>query len=139
MIEQNLVKRIFLAEDDEEDVSIFTEALNELKKEVSLSVARDGKYLMEILQKAAELPDMIFLDLNMPLKNGFQCLKEIKSNQDWKDIRIVVLSTSSDSRQIKTAYSEGADLYLTKPAKFSDLITKLDLCLRMELHALKQV
>lgn len=105
---------IFLAEDDEDDALFFKEILSELISNATLTILIDGEKLLKQLEKNEILPDIIFLDLNMPKKNGFECLKEIKSNLLWKGIKTIILSTTSDTIQINKCYSLGADLFLTK-------------------------
>jgi CheY-like chemotaxis protein len=126
------VKSIFLAEDDEDDVVIFNEILLDIGKEINMTVAVNGFELMRLLQNARVLPELIFLDLNMPLKNGFQCLEEIRSNGDWKDIRIIMYSTSAQPQQIEKAYKQGADLYLQKPTSYTEFKQAIENCLITE-------
>jgi CheY-like chemotaxis protein len=115
-----LSKKVLIAEDDEEDVDIFKQVLNDLTVEVNLEVAANGIELMKMLEDAAVLPELIFLDLNMPLKNGMVCLQEIKTNQRWKNIKVVILSTSSHQDQMKAAYEKGADFYMIKSTNYAD-------------------
>ena len=86
---------ILLAEDDQDDRDFFDEALKEILIPVHLTTVYDGEQLMNYLYKnSKQLPNVIFLDLNMPRKNGFECLCEIKQNEKLKDIPVVVFSTS---------------------------------------------
>jgi CheY-like chemotaxis protein len=126
------VKGIFLAEDDEDDVVIFSEIMLDIAKSITVTVAVNGMELMNLLRTAKILPELIFLDLNMPLKNGFECLQEIKSNEDWKDIRIVVYSTSAQPHQVERAYKRGADLYIQKATSYNDFKQAVENCLTIE-------
>lgn len=132
------IKNVILAEDDEEDVLLFETVLSELNQDIKVVVATDGNELMKILKQVATLPEMIFLDLNMPHKNGFECLREIKSNEKWNSIKIVILSTSSQPQQIETAYKGGADLYLAKPVSYSLFKSMMEKCLSLNWEDLKQ-
>ena len=132
------IKNVVLAEDDEEDVLLFNTVLSELNKEIIVSVATDGNELITFLKQATTLPEMIFLDLNMPYKNGFECLTEIRGNEKWNNIKIVILSTSSQPQQIETAYKGGADLYLAKPVSYTQFKNMLEKCLNLDWEALKQ-
>jgi CheY-like chemotaxis protein len=86
---------ILLAEDDQDDRDFFDKALKEIPIPTHLTTVYDGEQLMNYLSKNSEhLPDVIFLDLNMPRKNGFECLCEIKENEKLKDIPVVMFSTS---------------------------------------------
>jgi CheY-like chemotaxis protein len=86
---------ILLADDDPDDCSFFDMALREILTETHLTTVHDGEQLMSYLSKNSEhLPDVLFLDLNMPRKNGFECLSEIKENDKLKDFPVVMFSTS---------------------------------------------
>lgn len=126
------VKNIFLAEDDEDDVVIFNEILLDIGRDITITIAANGFELIGLLQNATLLPELIFLDLNMPIKNGFQCLEEIKSNEDWKDIRVIMYSTSAQPQQVEKAYKQGADLYLQKPTSYTDFKLAVENCLKSE-------
>ena len=107
-----------IADDDQDDVDIFSEVLAEFSKINSLlfnlSVANDGVELMKELKTQAELPKMLFLDINMPLKDGLTCLVEIKADDRYKNMMVIMLSTSSHHTHIRKAYEIGADLYIIK-------------------------
>lgn len=132
------IKNVILAEDDEEDVLLFETVLSELNQDIKVVVATDGNELMKILKQVSTLPEMIFLDLNMPNKNGFECLREIKSNDKWNSIKIIILSTSSQQQQIETAYKGGADLYLAKPVSYTHFKNIMEKCLSLNWEDLKQ-
>ncbi len=131
------IKNVILAEDDEEDVHLFNTILSELNQDILVTVAADGILLMTFLKQAITLPEMIFLDLNMPHKNGFECLSEIKSNERWNSIKIVILSTSSQPQQIENAYKGGADLYLAKPVSYTQFKKMMEKCLSLNWEGLK--
>ncbi len=117
-----LSKNIYLADDDEDDRSFFEDALNEVCKGSSLTIAKDGYELMDILKKPpVPLPDVIFLDLNMPAKNGFQCLKEIKMNELLKKLPVIIFSTTDQEETINKVYNDGANFYICKPNDFNQL------------------
>ena len=113
---------ITLADDDEDDRMFFTDAFEELKINTVVNTVNDGVALMNFL-KAAEtvLPNIIFLDLNMPLKSGIECLKEIKANPKFKDIVIAIYSTSSSEEDIENTFVLGANIYIKKPNNFGKL------------------
>jgi CheY-like chemotaxis protein len=132
------IKNIALAEDDEEDVQLFETVLSELKKDIIITVTTDGILLMNFLKHATTMPEMIFLDLNMPHKNGFECLSEIRGNEKWDNVKIVILSTSSQPQQIENAYKNGADLYLAKPVSYAHFKSMMEKCLSLNWESLKQ-
>ncbi len=126
-------KRILLAEDDEDDFILFQEALGIYKNAVRLDWVRDGEELMNMLKiKSAELPDIIFLDINMPRKNGFECLTEIRQDENLKHLPVIIFSTSNDPALISWMYNAGANLYLNKPSEFNSLKEKIQKAIEMD-------
>ena len=109
-------KHIILAEDDEDDSIFFEDALNSLPDPPNLIRAKDGVELTNLLEDHTPLPDMVFLDLNMPRKNGAQCLVEIREKKDLQHLPVIVLSTNSSRDIIDAMYRFGANLYIQKPS-----------------------
>ncbi|HEX8515493.1 MAG TPA: response regulator [Bacteroidia bacterium] len=113
---------VLIADDDDDDREFFAEVITDLAPEVKISCAKNGATLMALINEPETvLPDLIFLDLNMPCKNGRECLKEIKKSPRLRHIPIIIYSTSSNVKDIENAYTEGADLYVTKPNTFPEL------------------
>jgi CheY-like chemotaxis protein len=113
---------IILADDDEDDRLFFTDAFAELKINTKVNTFNDGVELMDYLnQPDADLPNVLFLDLNMPKKNGIECLHEIKSNEKFNDIAIAIFSTSSSEEHIEETFVSGANIYIKKPSDFNTL------------------
>lgn len=113
---------IILADDDEDDRLFFTDAFSELKIKTKVDTFKDGVELMNYLNDPeAILPNVLFLDLNMPKKNGIECLHEIKSNNRFKDIAIAIYSTSSSEEDIEETFVCGANIYIKKPSDFNTL------------------
>lgn len=113
---------VILADDDEDDRLFFTEAFEELKMQTKVDIYKDGVDLMTALnQLDAILPNILFLDLNMPKKSGLECLKEIKSNERFKDIAIAMYSTSASEEDIENTFVNGANIYIKKPNNFKIL------------------
>jgi len=135
---------VLLADDDPDDVALFEEALSEIPVSVVLNRCENGIELMEILQTSAAeaLPHIIFLDLNMPKKTGFECIKEIRQYDTLKHIPVVIISTSFDREIIHLLYQQGANRYLLKPNNFGHLKSLinhiLDLNARQGLHLLHE-
>lgn len=117
------IYNIILADDDEDDCSFFEEALAELSLETTLVTVNDGVQLMDFLtdKSVDNLPDVLFLDLNMPRKNGAECLTEIRQIDRLKDFPIIIFSTSLDREIVDVMYGKGATLYIRKPGDFSKL------------------
>jgi DNA-binding NtrC family response regulator len=113
---------LLLADDDEDDCAFFKEALDELLFSVTLVTVNDGEQLMKFLLNAtSNLPDILFLDLNMPRKSGCECLTEIKRIDELKHLPVIIFSTSLNSDVVDSMYEKGAIHYIQKPAEFSKL------------------
>lgn len=113
---------IILADDDEDDRLFFTDAFDELKINTKVNTFNDGVELMNYLNKPdAILPNVLFLDLNMPRKNGIECLDEIKMDEKFDDIAIAIFSTSSSEEHIEETFVRGANIYIKKPSDFATL------------------
>lgn len=111
---------IILADDDEDDRLFFTDAFEELKINTKVNTFNDGVELMNYLNQAdAILPNVLFLDLNMPRKNGIECLDEIKMDEKFNDIAIAIFSTSSSEEHIEETFVRGANIYIKKPSDFT--------------------
>lgn len=116
------MEKLLLADDDIDDRLFFQDAVDELQLAINLSTVSDGVELMEFLNNAInQLPDVLFLDLNMPKKSGFECLSEIKLNTALRDIPVVIFSTSLDPDVVNKLYDNGAHYYIRKPGDFNSL------------------
>lgn len=119
---QNDYVHIILADDDQDDRDFFSEAFDEIKIKTKLNLFNDGQQLMNyLLQTDCVLPNILFLDLNMPLKSGIECLHEIKQNDHLKDIAIAIYSTSASDEDIEETFVNGANIYIKKPNDFNTL------------------
>ena len=113
---------IILADDDEDDRMFFTDAFDELKINTKVQTFINGAELMNYLNEdTCILPNVLFLDLNMPKKNGIECLLEIKENERFKDIAIAIYSTSSSEEHIEETFVNGSNIYIKKPNDFATL------------------
>ena len=112
---------ILLAEDDEDDCLFFKEALEELPIHFQLFIVHNGNQLMQWLKNTEEVPDVLFLDLNMPQKNGFECLDEIKRIKTLEQLPVIIFSTSLDKEIAILLHKNGAHYYIRKPSEFSQL------------------
>jgi CheY-like chemotaxis protein len=119
---------VLLADDDIDDCSFFDKALREIPIATNLTIVHDGEQLMNYLFGNSEhLPEVIFLDLSMPRKNGFECLHEIKENKELKDIFVVMFSTSFpqniyyEETMINMLLKIGANDYIRKSGDFAQL------------------
>ena len=113
---------VLLAEDDSADCLLFEEVLAELPVTVNLFTVTNGEQLLEWLNKKGnKLPDVLFLDLNMPRKNGFAALGEIKRSDTLQDLPVIIFTTANDKERIKQVYKDAAHYYIRKPNTFPDL------------------
>ncbi len=112
--------KVLMVEDDPGDVELMREALKDAKLSVQVDVVEDGVLAMEYLnaRSKADLPDVIFLDLNLPRKDGRQVLSDVKKSEKLREIPIVVLTTSKADEDIHMSYGLGANCYITKPVDF---------------------
>ena len=111
---------VLLADDDIDDCNFFKKALIELPLPTLLTTVHDGEELMEILRRDTdELPHVIFLDINMPRKNGFECLAEVKLSKRLKQLPVIVFSTSFEQEVVNLLYKNGAQYFIRKPSDFS--------------------
>ena len=115
---------ILFSDDDTDDALLFTQAADLMKSSILLSFAEDGEQLMRYLARES-LPDMIFLDLNMPVKNGIECLREIRNDKKLDGLPIIVYTTSDNPRDIDTCFDLKANLYVVKPTSFESIIKTL--------------
>ena len=111
---------VLLVEDNPADADLTRETLETSKLHVELSVAVDGVQALEFLRRkgrfgTAPRPDLILLDLNLPKKDGRETLAEIKADDDFRQIPIVVLTSSDAERDVAQSYALGANCYVTKP------------------------
>lgn len=113
---------ILLADDDEDDRDFFRDALEELKINTITTFVNDGSELMKYLDKPdIHLPHLIFLDLNMPLKGGMECLREIRANDRLRHLSVAIYSTSASEEHIEETFVRGANVYIRKPNDFTAL------------------
>ncbi|MDB5208382.1 MAG: response regulator [Flavisolibacter sp.] len=112
-------KNILLADDDIDDCSFFKDALDGLQQDTCLTTVTDGEQLMNLLHTNEPLPDIIFLDINMPRKNGFECLLEIKRHNKLKELPIIIFTTTFEQGVVDRLYRSGAHYFICKPPSFS--------------------
>ena len=116
---------IFLADDDQDDRELFMDALSELPIETSVKQFQNGVDLMAELYSGNPKPDTIFLDLRMPLMDGFECLTDIRSIPELSKIQVIIYSTSYNENEVEQLKESGANLYIKKPNSYNQLKTVL--------------
>ncbi|RZJ65628.1 MAG: response regulator [Flavobacterium sp.] len=124
--------RILLTDDDADDRSVFSDAFAELKMSGELFMFSDGTQLMDYLRSCESAPGLLFLDLNMPMKSGFECIEEIRADERFSEIQIAVYSTSSSEKDIDSTFRKGANLYIKKPNDYNKLKTIINTVLKTD-------
>ena len=115
-------RHILLADDDKDDSILFKEILEELPLSTHLTKVSNGEQLMQFLNETKDqLPDVLFLDLNMPRKNGYDCLSEIKDSEKLKSLSVIIFSTAFEPQVISLLYEKGAQYYIRKPNSYWQL------------------
>ena len=120
---------IILAEDDIDDQNIFQIALQEIDSSINAQFVTNGKELLLLLQ--TQKPDLLFLDLDMPYKNGLECLIEMKLQPGLEKIPVIVFSATTKPSNIQTAYELGAHLFFIKPPVYSDYLSSIKAILQL--------
>jgi len=113
-----MIKTIVFAEDDEDDQLHFTDVFYEIDADIQIVFVRDGNQLLQLLKNF--LPDLLFLDLEMPYKNGLECLVELRKNIAYNNLPVVICSSTMRPANIQTVYEMGAHLFLHKSSSYSD-------------------
>lgn len=114
-------KHIVLVDDDSDDRDLFKEALSFIHPLAQVETRCDGEELMDGLATMSIVPDVIFLDLNMPRKNGKECLIELRASTEFRETPIVIYTTSLNPVDIHETYVHGATYFMRKPNSFEEL------------------
>lgn len=126
---KNVKLKVLLIEDDTIEVMKFKRAIVKLELEHELIEARNGEVALNILKKDQIIPDVIFLDLNMPKINGLEFLKILKEDEVLRYIPTVILTTSNNRSDVLSCYSIGVAGYIIKPLKYEDYVNKIKVTL----------
>src|SRR6185436_10297921 len=126
-------KSIFLVEDDIDDQCFFIEALCEIENTSLYAVANNGKEALDRLNNPVTLPDLIFMDIHMPMMNGIECLAEIIKNPQLKNIPVVILSSATE--QVELVHKLGAKAFLKKPPDGKTMRTQLEQLINLDFVA----
>lgn len=120
------MRHVFLADDDPDDLEVFKYALKEIDEALVCSTAFNGEEALEKLSSMTpDVPDMVFLDLNMPKMGGKECLAEMKKNKFLQEIPVIIYSTSTNPQDRMEAMQLGASFFLQKPNRFDELFLAL--------------
>ncbi len=125
--QQHSLANILLVEDNEGDILLTLEAFEECKVKMNISIAKNGKEALDFLFKRGEFvsakkPDLILLDINIPIFNGHEVLQQIKGDPELKKIPVIMLTTSSNEKDIDKAYENHCNSYVKKPLEIKDFL-----------------
>jgi CheY-like chemotaxis protein len=123
---------IFYTDDDEDDLSIFTDAVELLPKKIQLQTYNGGEKLLNAIYNPPPTPHVVFLDLNMPGKNGFDVLNELRNSNKKSDIPVIIFSTSNEPSIIEKCRVLGANYFITKPILMKDIIKSIEHALEID-------
>lgn len=126
LLDKKIVE-VLLVEDNPADVRLIIEVLKDYTIEKNITVIKDGEKVNDYLLKKNEFfdkkkPDIILLDINIPKKDGFEVLKEIKASKEFKNIPVIIITSSDSEENVKKAYKLGANCYIVKPIKLDEYI-----------------
>ncbi len=131
----NQLTSLFYVDDDQDDREFFQDAVSRLGQEVLLFHMADD--LLKAIVNPPKVPSIVFLDLNMPNKNGFEVLKEMKSLDTTNKLPIVIYSTATDSKTVEQCRKLGASLYVRKPSSLPALQQVLRQVLAIDFSSFK--
>ena len=132
---KNLSITIFYADDDPDDLEIFRDVVDSLEGRAQLYTYDGGQELIQALSNPPPIPELVFLDLNMPGKDGFQALAEIRKNSKFKQVPVIVFSTSDDSVSVERSRHLGANFYLRKPTCYQNFKKTIKNVLDLDFNA----
>jgi CheY-like chemotaxis protein len=115
---------ILIADDDQDDAAFLAEGISKIISSFKVFNASNGLECLNFLEEH-EAPELIFLDINMPLRNGIECLMDIRKNKELRNSHVIMYSTSSSESDINTCYELGAKFYIIKPVTFSGMVNML--------------
>lgn len=116
---------ILYVDDDGDDREFFREAVHSIDKSIVCFTACNGLAALSFLESEKNLPDVVFLDINMPLMNGTTCLAEIKSNKKTAHIPVIMFTTSTNPIEVAQCKKHGAKAYINKPVSYHHLTETL--------------
>lgn len=123
--------QVLLVEDSPTQAALAKHAIGELDSLELIHIAEDGDAALSYLRKEGDFenaprPDVILLDINMPKKNGFEVLEEVKNDANLRAIPVIVFTTSEHEGDVTKAYENGANTFITKPPDFDELLSTLE-------------
>lgn len=129
---QILSTHIFYTDDDADDQELFRGALKDVDESLLLTTTDNGDALLELLASPPPFPRIIFLDLNMPRRDGYEVLRCLRMDEKWKNCPVVVFSTTSDPAAVNRTREMGANLFVPKPHTYSGMKQAIQTCVNMD-------
>lgn len=123
-------RTFLLVDDDPDDTFLFGEVLHDIDPSIVFLTAANGQEALDMLKSTTSVPDLIFLDLNMPRMGGVECLSTLKADGALKDIPVIIYTTSSQSRDIEETIRKGAMCFITKPSNMKELTEILSVLIK---------
>ena len=121
--------KILLIEDDAIEIMKLNRAVSSLLSEPEIIEANNGEDALNVLKERNIIPNIILLDLNMPKINGIEFLRILKNDEELKHIPTIILTTSDNKKDLLACYEIGIAGYITKPLKYQDYVTRIDVLL----------
>lgn len=126
------VLTVFYADDDQDDLDVFKDVAEDIDENLDVHTHNNGDMLLNALDNPPPTPQIVFLDLNMPGKNGMDVLQEIRQIRKLDELPVVILSTSDDDKTINDCRAMGANYFITKATDYIKLKESIDHALRID-------
>ena len=124
-------ENIWLADDDRDDCEMFTDVISQILPFANVTIVSNGEMLMQKLEDTNKPPDCLFLDINMPLMDGLECLLQIRAKRNFSSLPVIIFSSTTQQAHLNSSYQYGANLFFTKPSSFAELIAGLSTIFKM--------
>ena len=128
--------QLLIVDDDEDDRTLFIEAVKEVDPDIECKTANNGQLALDMLRDhETTLPDLIFLDIRMPLLSGKKCLSQLKSDEVLKHIPVVIYTTSRDEAESEELKEMGAFHFISKPSNINEIYYLVSVVLEEQMNA----
>jgi CheY-like chemotaxis protein len=134
----NTLQHVLLADDDADDRMLFRDIVKDLGLKLTLHTVNDGVELMDFLKAAKQLPDALFLDINMPKKDGLTCLREIKASEQLQSLPVIVFSNSENIILVEKMLNEGAAYFVRKQHGYNKMLKLVNKLFAFDKKSLQQ-
>ena len=139
-VSPNQIKHVILVDDDEDDRELFSAAIAQIAPHIHVDTFVNGRELIDFAKtNLSDIPDLIFLDVNMPLMDGIESLAALRELARFKTVPVIIYSTSDKEAYVKQAYGLGANLYIKKPDSFQETKKVLVRALDSLMHSTQNI